>query len=477
VKIVLASLYTLLMLAMSLFSYQTLALTLLYLRYRRQPYPTPPEPPIWPKITVQLPIYNEKLVIERLITAVCALNYPDGALSIQVLDDSSDETRIEIDRLVQEYREIGINIQTLRRENRTGFKGGALAQGLCVAPGELIAIFDADFLPPPDFLYRVVPYLVADPGLGMVQVRWGHLNPDFNVITRGQALALDGHFFIIQTARSRAGLLFNFNGSGGIWRKTCIEDAGGWSGDTLTEDLDLSYRAQLAGWRMAYLPDIVVPAEIPPLILSYKQQQYRWARGGIQSLRKLGGTLWRAQISWGKRLAGLLHLASYLAHPFMLLFLIICLPLVLWSDVHLTSMKWLLPAGFGPPMLVLLSQWRKYPDWKRRFLFFPFQILLSIGMGLNNTLAVISALNRDHGHFSRTAKFSVLRRTHLKNLGEYRLPIDWTLGGELFLTIYALLTLILAWNRLPELVLPLLTICAGFGFVSSTTLWQGFRTR
>ncbi len=259
---------------------------------------------------------------------------------------------------------------------------GALANGLRCAAGDFIAVIDADFIPPPDLLRRLIPCLIADPGLGMAQARWTHLNAGENLITRGQALSLDGHFAVIQPARSRAGLLFNFNGSGGVWRRDCIEDAGGWSGRSLTEDLDLSYRAQLKGWRMAYLSEVVVPGQIPGGIAAYKQQQYRWARGGIQALMELAPEIWRAPLSLAQRIGGLLHLASYLAHPLMLIYLLLSLPIVLTAGVQLPALQWMLPAGFGPPLLILLSQWGSYPDWKRRMLYFPVQICLSVGVSV-----------------------------------------------------------------------------------------------
>ncbi len=471
----LSALYVFIMLGMGIFSLQSLVLAVLYLLHRHE-HPVRPSPPAdWPAVTVQLPIFNERYVVQRLIEAACALDYPSDRLCIQVLDDSTDETTRLARECIAAYRAQGVDIHLLHRGERTGYKAGALAQGLEQAPGEMIAIFDADFVPPPDFLRRMVPYLAADPRVGMVQARWGHLNPGFNPLTRGQALSLDGHFVVIQTARSRSGLLFNFNGSGGVLRRECIDDAGGWQGDTLTEDLDLSYRAQLRGWRLAYVTDVIVPAEIPPLVSAYKQQQHRWACGGMQSLIKLRSDLWHGSLPLHTKLAGYLHLASFLAYPFMLLYLLICLPLALSRGIHLPSLWWLLPAGLGPPLLVMLSQWGIYPDWGKRLAFFPLQALLAVGLGLNNTLAILMAFSRRPAQFYRTPKFNLAQDDGAWRRNPYHLPVDWTVWGELALAGYALITMSFAIKRIPSMVPALVLIALGFAFVGGLGLWQGLR--
>ncbi|MBZ0289226.1 MAG: glycosyltransferase, partial [Anaerolineae bacterium] len=258
-------LYVICAVLLTIYAGSELILLITYWRYRNQPTPVPPVKQ-WPTVVVQLPIYNERYVVGRLLNAVAALDYPRDRLIVQVLDDSSDDTSELAAEHAAALAKTGLNIQHVRRENRTGYKAGALAYGLSLVDSELVVVLDADFVPAPDFLRRTVPYLAADPGLGMVQTRWGHLNPFNNLLTLGQTLALDGHFVVEQTARSRAGWLMSFNGSGGVWRAQCIKDAGGWRDLTLTEDLDLSYRAQLAGWRFLYLPDVVVPGELPPQI-------------------------------------------------------------------------------------------------------------------------------------------------------------------------------------------------------------------
>lgn len=471
------TLYTLALSILAVYGTHSLILSILFLRYRKKRLPVLSTPKIWPVVLVQLPLYNECFVVERLIDTTCALDYPLESLNIQVLDDSTDETTGLARERVDFHRKQGIQIELLHRDERTGFKAGALALGLNSAPGELIAILDADFLPPPDFLKRLIPYLNADPTVGMVQARWGHLNDVYSPITRGQALFLDGHFVVEQTARSRAGLLFNFNGSAGIWRRDCIKDVGGWQGDTLAEDLDLSYRAQIKGWKLAYTPDVLAPAEIPPQIAAFKAQQYRWARGAIQVLRKLGGQLWRARLPISKKIAGYLHISAYLAHLFMLLFLLACLPVVLSRGAGLPPLGWLSLAGFGPPFLFALSQWAIYPDWKRRFLYFPLLMFMAVGVGLNNTRAVLAGFWGKSGEFTRTPKFQLQSSQTLWQNNPYRLPVHWTVWGELLLMFYAAATAVLAIERMPSMIPVLLLFVAGFGYVGAVGLWQGWLVR
>lgn len=473
-KLIFTLIYTLALIGLSLYGIQSLILALLFLVLRHRPAPQKPgRPTDWPRVTVQLPIFNERFVVERLIEAACKLDYPQDALSIQVLDDSTDETTVLARQQTAINRAQGINIELIHRVDRVGYKAGALAEGLRVASGEYIVIFDADFVPPPDFLRQLIPYLVSDPGLGMVQARWGHLNDTYNLLTRGQALFLDGHFVVEQTTRSRSGLLFNFNGSAGIWRRACIEEAGGWQGDTLSEDLDLSYRAQMKGWRFAFVPDVVAPAEIPPQIAALKQQQYRWARGSIQVLRKLGGKIWKAPISPVQRLASYMHISAYVSHPLMMLLLLSCLPVVLVHGAGLPSLQWLSIAGFGPPLLFAFSQWATYPNWKRRVLFFPILMSLGVGIAFNNTRAVLAGFSHKPARFVRTPKFRLEGQQDRWNLNAYRLPIEWTVWVELALAAYALVTMLLALQEFPPLVPLLALFTIGFGYVGLLGIWQG----
>ncbi|MEX0602114.1 MAG: cellulose synthase family protein, partial [Bacteroidota bacterium] len=297
-----------------------------YLRQRRRTSQVP-DLDREPVVTVQLPVFNELYVVTRLIDAVCALDYPREKLEIQVLDDSTDETVQIAAEAVARHRAQGTDIKHIRRETRTGFKAGALKFGLESARGEFIAIFDADFVPRPEFLRRTLPYF-ADPKTGLVQTRWEHLNSSYSLLTRTQAMALDGHFVIEQAVRNRAGFFINFNGTGGIWRKACIEDSGNWHADTLTEDLDLSYRAQLRGWHFRYLDDFTSPAELPAEVNALKSQQFRWTKGAIETARKLLPKVWKANIPLRVKIHSTFHLTNNIVFPFIVLAGILNVPLV-----------------------------------------------------------------------------------------------------------------------------------------------------
>ena len=314
--------------------------------------------------------------------------------------------------------------------------------------------------------------------MAQCKVRWGHLNAEYDTLTRAQALALDGHFVVEQTARSRAGLLFNFNGSGGMWRRDCITDAGGWQADTLAEDLDLSYRAQLAGWKLAYLQDVVAPAEIPPMLTAFKRQQFRWAKGSIQCLRKMARPLLKMPLSPWQKLQAFLHLSAYLVHPLLLGLILIGLPVIFLQDPGSFPLSALGMAGFAPPILFALSQSATYPDWKRRFMFFPFLVFLGGGITLNNTRATIEAVfDRNATLFLRTPKFRTEHREsgELKWAGDYRLPVDWTTWGEIGLCIYCLIEALVAFKYAPGLAPFLLVYAVGYAYTAGLGLRQTWR--
>jgi cellulose synthase/poly-beta-1,6-N-acetylglucosamine synthase-like glycosyltransferase len=308
-----------------------------------------------PLVTIQLPMFNELYVAERLLDAVALIEYPRDRLEIQVLDDSIDETRELMKKKCEALRAKGLDVIYLHRTDRSGFKAGALEAGLAVAKGEFVAIFDADFIPPPTLLLEMIDHF-TDERVGMVQARWEHINRDFSTLTKVQAILLDGHFLVEHAARNRSGRFFNFNGTAGIWRKSTIQDAGGWQHDTLTEDLDLSYRAQLKGWRFVYLPQIVAPAELPVEMNSFKTQQFRWAKGSIQTMRKLLPMIWRAKLPWKVKSEALFHLTNNFAYGFLVLLAMLSLPtLVLRSDQDLNDVLmstcrsfWALPSQWGP---------------------------------------------------------------------------------------------------------------------------------
>lgn len=428
-----------------------------------------------PTVVVQLPIYNERYVVERLIDSVAALNYPSNRLHIQVLDDSTDDTVAIARAKVAHYKARGLQIDYLQRPHRSGYKAGALAYGLGRTQAKLVCIFDADFVPPADFLLRVVPHF-ADPTIGLVQARWGHLNANHSLLTRAQAFFLDGHFGVEQYIRSRLGLLLNFNGSAGVWRRTCIEKSGGWQADTLAEDLDLSYRAQLLGWQLRYLPEVVVPAEIPSLLGAFKRQQFRWAKGSIQCLLKNGGRLLNSKESLIRKIEGLFHLSGYIVHPLMMVVLLLSLPLVVTGEftrVHLGAIGL---AGFGAPILFAASQLSLYPRaWFKRLLFLPTIIFLGPGLALNNTVAILEAcLGRNPTLFLRTPKFQAETNNPLATNKEpvpYNLPIDWTTWVEFFLIIYTGLTTAQALQHATGLAPFMASYAIGFGY----TTWLGVK--
>jgi cellulose synthase/poly-beta-1,6-N-acetylglucosamine synthase-like glycosyltransferase len=372
-----------------------------------------PEPPAeWPSVTVQLPLYNERYVARRLLEAVGALDYPLDRLEIQVLDDSTDDTSRIVADTAARLRARGLTIVHLPRRVRTGFKAGALAAGLKEARGELLAIFDADAMPEPDFLRKTVPHL-ADARVAVVQARWGHLNRDFSLLTVAQALGIDGHFAVEQSARYWGNLLLNFNGTAGVWRKAAIEDAGGWTHDTLTEDLDVSYRAQLRGWRIVYRPDLVCPAELPVLITGFKSQQRRWAKGSIQTALKLLPMVARAPLSPWVKYQAFMHLTYYTIHPAMLTVVLLSVPLLGAAELapegtvlRIVSLTFTLGV-LGPGFLLLYAQWVLDPGWFRRAWRLPALMIIGVGVAWSTSLAVAGALLRNDLEFVRTPKFGI----------------------------------------------------------------------
>jgi cellulose synthase/poly-beta-1,6-N-acetylglucosamine synthase-like glycosyltransferase len=465
---------------LALYGLNSLVMLVLYLCHRRH---TPSLPPLTntPRVTVQLPIYNERYVVERLIDAAAALDYPRDRLQIQVLDDSTDETTAIAQERAAYHRQRGMDIVVVHRTKRTGFKAGALAQGLSTATGEFTAVFDADFVPAPDFLQQTIPYFLVQPDLGLIQTRWGHINGDYSLLTRAQTLALDGHFVVEQTARQRASLFMNFNGTAGVWRRACIEDSGDWQGDTLSEDLDLSYRAQLRGWRFLFLPDMVSPAEVPPHVAAFKRQQFRWAKGSIQCLRKLGWTVLTSREPLFKRVQGLIHLSSYLVHPLMLLLLLTSLPLMLWRGTPGLPLAYLSLGSVGLPLLYAVAQRALYADWRRRWAVFPVLALLGTGVALSNTRAVIEALLSRDQSFQRTPKFRLESQGDRWRDKGYGLPFSWMTVGEAALALYAGVTVIVAWLRGNIYAVPfLLLYVTGFGYVAAlgllhSTAWPRLR--
>jgi cellulose synthase/poly-beta-1,6-N-acetylglucosamine synthase-like glycosyltransferase len=388
----------------------------LFLKHRkREPIP-PAQFKQLPKVTMQLPIFNEVYVVERLLRSVSELDYPRDLLQIQVLDDSTDDTREMTAKLVDALRHRGFNVQLIHRVDRTGFKAGALAVGLDSADGEFLCILDADFVPQPDLLRRTIHFF-TDPKIGMIQTRWGHLNRGYSLLTRVQAMFLDGHLLLEQTARSRSGRFFNFNGTAGLWRRTCIEEAGGWQHDTLCEDLDLSYRAQLAGWKFIFLPHVVTPAELPVDMTGFKSQQHRWTKGSIQTCKKLLPTIWRSKLPFAIKLEATGHLLSNFAY-----LLLACLCVLLHPSVGGPQGGWLrtllidvpifLAASVSVAVFYICAQRELHPrTWLKEILFLPCLLALGIGLSLNNARAVLEALVNHKSDFTRTPKYGIERKS------------------------------------------------------------------
>ena len=437
----------------------------------------------WPLVTVQLPLFNEQEVARRLIDAVAGMDYPKECLQIQVLDDSTDSTVQIVDQSAASWQACGTWIEVVRREDRTDFKAGALRAGLEKAKGEFIAIFDADFVPPTDWLKRaLVPFFkLGSERVGLVQTRWGHLNEEFSILTRAQALALDGHFGVEQNARYLGGLLLNFNGTAGIWRRSCIDSAGNWRGATLTEDLDLSYRAQLKGWKIVYLPDVTAPAELPAFMGGFKRQQFRWAKGSIQVARLLGPEIIKAPISPWRKLQGILHLTGYFGHPLMLLLVLLLLPLSIKGNPLLQKVPlgWLGVASLGAPALYAVSQATLYGgkrglSWIIRF---PFLAMLGVGIAVNNTRAVLEALAGVRSTFERTPKIGQVKKGNRWQSGRHeRIRLSSSTWLELLLVFYALAITIVTikhGNYIGGVFAALYTL--GFAWVTGATVWEARR--
>lgn len=364
-----------------------------------------------PMVTVQLPVYNELYVVERLIDAVCLLDFPKDRLEIQVLDDSTDETVDVVAAIVERKRAEGFDIVQIQRVDRVGFKAGALRHGMECAKGEYLAIFDADFVPRPNFLQETLRHFTDD-RVGMVQTRWEHLNNEFSLLTRAQGIALDGHFVIEQQVRNKSGFFINFNGTAGIWRRSCIEDAGNWEADTLTEDLDLSYRAQLKGWRFVFLNDVTSPAELPSEINALKSQQFRWTKGAIETARKILPRVWKSKLPLRVKLQSTVHLTNNLVFPFILLVGILNVPLVFIKhagghETFFAFMSVFVLAFISTFLFYLYSQKDVYTDWKKRIFLFPLFMSGSMGFSVNNSRAVIEGLFNRKSAFIRTPKFRI----------------------------------------------------------------------
>jgi len=432
-------------------------------------------PKIWPRVTTQIPVYNELNVVERVIRAAADMEYPNSLHEVQVLDDSNDETSRMIDELAKSLKDDGVNIQVIRRYDRTGFKAGALSNGMEKTKGEFFAIFDADFVPPADFLMKTIPHF-SDESVGLVQARWGHLNSKQSLFTTAQSIGIDGHFMVEQCARNYNGLYMNFNGTAGVFRKKAIMEAGGWQWDTLTEDMDLSYRVQFAGWGTCYLPDLVVPAELPEDIRAFKSQQFRWAKGSIQTAKKLLPQIFSSPVSLFKKVEAFFHLTHYFVHPLMLTLSLLALPVIhlfepALGSVFFTAIALILALSMSAPStLYIYSQKYIYGDWKKRILRLPFLIIIGVGIAVSNTRAVCEALMGIRSDFIRTPKKGDTEKKQYKT-GKTNFAYL-----EILLGLYCLVSFFYYLAAGKYLVGPFLFIyTAGFLFVGTRTLYQETR--
>jgi cellulose synthase/poly-beta-1,6-N-acetylglucosamine synthase-like glycosyltransferase len=425
-----------------------------------------------PTVTIQLPIYNEKYVAARLVDAVCAMDYPKDKLKIMVLDDSDDDTVELLKDLVDQHKKNGYDIVHIRRGNRIGYKAGSLKHAMKFTTTEFVAIFDADFIPPTWYLKKAIPYF-ANKNIGLVQCRWGHLNENYSALTQAQALSLDFHFLIEQKAKSNSNLFMNFNGTAGIWKKECIDDAGGWHTATLVEDLDLSYRAQMKGWKCVFLPDIVVNAELPVQMNGAKRQQFRWAKGSVQcAVKLLFDILVKRKIAVEAKLQAFVQLTRHIVFPLMLI-QFLTLPILLASDVNLYVVSFLpaitiaayLAMGPGAYLLVIRNIWKN--NWKEKAKALPYLLVYSIGMSVNNTVAVFDAVFGKKNEFLRTPKYGIINKTDDWRDKAYNLPFTRTTLLEIFFGVYGIMGIFVAIFTNNSVFAPILGLhVVGFFYIA-----------
>jgi cellulose synthase/poly-beta-1,6-N-acetylglucosamine synthase-like glycosyltransferase len=433
-----------------------------------------------PKVTMQLPIFNEVYVVERLLKSVSEIEYPRELLYIQVLDDSTDDTRELTASSVEKLKSRGFNVELIHRSDRTGFKAGALETGLASAESDYVCILDADFVPNPDLLIKTMHFF-TDPKVGMIQTRWGHLNRGYSLLTRVQAMFLDGHLLLEQTARSRSGRFFNFNGTAGLWRRSCIEQAGGWQHDTLTEDLDLSYRAQLAGWKFIFLPEVITPAELPVDMNGFKSQQHRWTKGSIQTCKKLLPTIWRSKLPFLIKFEATAHLTSNFAY-----LLLACLCVLLhpssggpqagWTRTLLLDIPIFLTASVSVAVFYVCAQRELHPrTWMKEMLLLPCLLGLGVGLSINNARAVLEAMFNHESDFCRTPKYGIERKSQSWRNCKY-MPLKSFLPiVEMAFAIYFSYFVWFAISHGQYLSIPfLLMFQGGFLYVSLCSLRQWF---
>ena len=473
--------YFAVMIVLALYGVHRYTMCYLYFKYRKNANPNPNSHfDELPRVTVQLPIFNEQFVIDRLIEAVCSMEYPKDKLEIQVLDDSTDETQQVAADIVARYAALGHPIFYIHRTNRYGFKAGALDAGLKVAKGEFVAIFDADFVPPPDWLMKVVHHF-AEPGIGMVQTRWTHLNRDYSMLTQIEAILLDGHFVLEHGARFRSGDFFNFNGTAGMWRIQAIADGGGWQHDTLTEDTDLSYRSQIAGWKFKYLPHVECPAELPIEMTAFKTQQARWAKGLIQTSIKVLPQIFKSDVPRRIKVEAVYHLTANLSYPLMVVMSALLMPAMIcrfyqgWFQMLLIDVPLFTASTFSIAVFYLMSQRELFPKtWMKTFLYLPFLMALGIGLTVTNTKAVMEALLGMKSGFVRTPKYRVAKKGEKSQAAKYRKRLVLAPWIEIFLGFYFMAAILYTFSNHNYFTAPFLILFViGYWYTGFMSLLQG----
>ncbi len=473
--------YFAVMFVLSLYGLHRYAMAYHYFKFRKNYNPNPPMHfDELPRVTVQLPIFNEQFVIDRLIEAVCAMEYPREKLEIQVLDDSTDETCEVASAIVERYAALGHNIAYVHRTNRHGFKAGALDAGLKVAKGEFIAIFDADFVPPPDWLMKVIQHF-AEPQIGMVQTRWTYLNRDYSILTQIEAILLDGHFVLEHGARARSGEFFNFNGTAGMWRRQAIYDGGGWQHDTLTEDTDLSYRSQMAGWKFKYLPDVECPSELPIEMTAFKTQQARWAKGLIQTSIKILPRVFRSNTPMRNKIEAVYHLTANLSYPLMVIMSALLIPAMIcrfyqgWFQMLLIDVPLFTASSFSIAVFYVMSAREIFPKtWKKTIYYLPFLMALGIGLTVTNTKAVMEALLGIKSAFVRTPKYRVAQKGEKSQAAKYRKRLKLTPWIELLLGCYFAAAIYYTFTNDNFFTAPFLILfVVGYWYTGLMSLLQG----
>jgi cellulose synthase/poly-beta-1,6-N-acetylglucosamine synthase-like glycosyltransferase len=473
--------YFAVMILLSLYGIHRYTMCYQYFKYKKNYDPNPPQHfTELPRVTVQLPIFNEQFVIDRLIEAVCAMDYPSDKLEIQVLDDSTDETTAVASSIVDRYAALGHPIVYIHRSNRHGFKAGALDAGLKVAKGEFIAIFDADFVPPTDWIMKVIHHF-AQPEIGMVQTRWTHLNREYSMLTRIEAILLDGHFVLEHGARARSGEYFNFNGTAGMWRRPAITDGGGWQHDTLTEDTDLSYRSQMAGWKFKYLPEVECPSELPIEMTAFKTQQARWAKGLIQTSIKILPQVFRSKTTMRNKIESVYHLTANLSYPLMVVMSALLIPAMIcrfyqgWFQMLLIDVPLFAASSFSIAVFYVMSQRELYPrSWMKTFYYLPFLMALGIGLTVTNSKAVMEALLGIKSPFVRTPKYRVALKGQKSQAAKYRKRLKLAPWIELLLGFYFLAAIIYTFMNHNYFTAPFLILfVVGYWYTGLMSLLQG----